>query len=99
MAADFGLLQGSVARTFNACHLREESFMYLLHAMMDDIHNTRKVIDSPDWRMYLMSRQDVEAELMRLHQFRKLHFEAAGSLAQLELPCGSAAEYAKRLVA
>lgn len=99
IAADFGLLQGSVARTFSAYHLREESFIYLLHVMMDKMRSARMVLDSPDWRMYLMSRQDVEAELIRLHQFRKLHFEAAGSLAQLELPCGSAAEYAKRLVA
>ena len=99
IASDFGFLQGSVTRTFSAYHLREESFMYLLHAMMEHVGSATKVIDSPDWRMYLMSRQDVEAELIRLHQFRKLHFEAAGSLAQLALPCGSAAEYAKRLVA
>ena len=72
--------------------------MYLLHAMMDELRNAGKVIESPDWHMFLMARQDVEAELYRLHQFRKLHFESAGSLAQLELPCTSVAEYARRLV-
>lgn len=99
IATDFGLLRGSVAREFGAYHLRETSFMYVLHAMMDELKNAAKVIDCPDWRMFLMSRQDVEAELLRLHQFRKLQYEAAGSLVQLDLPCGSAAEYAKRLVA
>lgn len=99
IATDFGLLRGSVTRQFGAYHLRENSFMYVLHAMMDELKSAVRVIDCPDWRMFLMSRQDVEAELLRLHQFRRLEYEAAGSLVQLELPCGSAAEYAKRLVA
>lgn len=99
IATDFGLLRGSVAREFGTYHLREDGFMYVLHAMMDELKNAARAIDCPDWRMFLMSRQDVEAELLRLHQFRKLQYEAAGSLVQLELPCGSAAEYAKRLVA
>lgn len=99
IATDFGLLTGTVTREFSSYHLREQSFLYLLHAVTDHLHNAAKVIDSPDWRMFLMARRDVEAELLRLHQFRKLHYQSAGSLAQLELPCASAAEYARRLVA
>lgn len=99
IATDFSLLRGTVAREFAAYRLPELSFLYLLHAMMDNFHSATKVIDSPDWRMFLMTRHDVEAELLRLHQFRKLHFETAGSLAELRLPCGSAAEFARRLVA
>ena len=38
-------------------------------------------------------------ELYRLHQFRRIEFQIAGSLAQLSLPCGSAAEYAERIFA
>lgn len=30
--------------------------------------------------MFLMAPKDVEREVLRLHQFRKLHYEAAGSL-------------------
>lgn len=99
IATDFGLLRGSISREFAAYHLPEPSFMYLLHAMMDEVRSATKVVESLDWRMFLMSRGDVETELLRLHQFLKLHYESAGSLVQLELPCASAAEYAKRLVA
>lgn len=98
MGVDFGLLTGRVTREFASYRLPEGSFIYLLHAMMDELRNAGKVIESPDWRMFLMTQQDVEAELYRLHQFRKVHFESAGSLAQLELPCTSVAEYARRLV-
>jgi hypothetical protein len=98
MGVDFSLLKGRRIKEFTAYHLPEQSFMYLLHAMMDELGNAGRLIESPDWRMFLMTRQDVEAELYRLHQFRKLRFESAGSLAQLELPCTSVAEYTRRLV-
>jgi hypothetical protein len=59
--------------------------------------NARRIVDAEDWRMYLMDPADVEREVMRLHQFRKVHYEVAGSLAQLRLPCGSSADYARGL--
>ena len=49
--------------------------------------------------MFLMRPADVERELLRLHQFRKLDYQVAGSLVQLALPCASAREYAERMVA
>lgn len=97
IAADFGLLKGARAKEFASYHLPEPSFLYLLHAMTDGEANARRVIDSEDWRMYLMDAADVERELLRLHQFRKLHYEAAGSLAQIKLPAASAAEYVQEL--
>ena len=99
IAADFGLLKGSAIREFAAFHLPESSFLYLLHAMTDAWQSVDKVIHSPDWHMFLMSRSEVEGELLRLHQFRKVHYEAAGSLLQLKLPCKSATEFAESLVA
>jgi hypothetical protein len=97
IAADFGLLKGAQAKEFASYHLPEQSFLYLLHAMTDCEASARRVIDAEDWRMYLMDASDVERELLRLHQFRKLHYEAAGTLAQIKLPAGSAAEYVREL--
>ena len=99
IAADFGLLTGTVAREFASYHLPEASFLYLLHAMVEVEPNARRLIEAADWHMYLMDATDVERELLRLHQFRKVHYEVAGSLAQLTLPCGSTADYARELVA
>lgn len=97
IAADFGLLKGAQAKEFASYHLPEQSFLYLLHALTDSEANARRVIDAADWHMYLMDSGDVERELLRLHQFRKLHYEVAGSLAQIKLPAPSASEYAKEL--
>ena len=99
MAADFGLLKGSAVREFNSYHLPEESFLYLLHAMYEAHGNAQDVVHSPDWRLFLMSAADVERELFRLHQFRKLHYEVAGSLMELTLPCSSAAAFVEEMAA
>lgn len=99
IAVDFGLLRGSVVKEFASYHLPERSFLYLLHAMRDEKVSPGKVVGSPDWRMFLMRPADVEHELLRLHQFRKLEYEVAGSLVQLTLPCASAQGYAERMVA
>lgn len=99
IAADFGFLTGGVVKEFASYHLPEKSFLYLLHAMADSQRNARKIVDAKDWHMYLVDSSDVERELLRLHQFRRLRYEVAGSLAQLKLPCGSSSAYARELSA
>ncbi|WPL19894.1 hypothetical protein Thiowin_05043 [Thiorhodovibrio winogradskyi] len=99
MATDFGLLTGSTVREFTSYYLPEDSFLYLLHAMYDKHGNAADVVQSPDWRLFLMSSADVERELLRLHQFRRLRYEVAGSLVELTLPCRSAAAFVEEMAA
>lgn len=99
MAVDFGLLRGSAHKEFASYHLPERSFLYLLYALREESHSPRKVLESEDWRMFLMQPSDVERELLRLHQYRKVDYQVAGSLIQLTLPCASAYEYAERMAA
>jgi hypothetical protein len=99
LAADFGLLRGKKYREFASYHLPERSFLYLLHALLDEHVSPAKVVLAPDFRMFLMRPADVERELLRLHQFRKLEYQVAGSLVELRLPCRSSQEYAERMAA
>lgn len=99
IAVDFGLLRGTIAKEFLSFHLPERSFLYLLHAMRDEKLSPSKVVTSREWRLFLMRPADVEYELLRLHQYRKLEYQVAGSLVQLSLPCSSTREYAERMVA
>jgi hypothetical protein len=99
MAADLGLLTNTNVRHFTSYHLPEIAFMYLLHELSEREANPLRIINSLDWRLYLMSPQDVERELLRLHQYRKVHYEVAGSIVQLKLPYPSAIEYVKGVVA
>src|SRR5262249_34296278 len=86
LGVDFGLLTGRTVKEFASYRLPEKSFLYLLHAITEAEQSPRKVVESVEWRMYLMSRGDVEEELFRLHQYRKIEYEVAGSLMRLKLP-------------
>jgi hypothetical protein len=99
LASDFGLLKGALRKEFNSYHLADNSFLYLLQAIAEAESNARRIVNALDWRMFLMDSTDVERELLRLHQFRKLDYQAAGSLAQLKLPHPSAAAYTKEMCA
>jgi len=99
IATDFGLLRGTAAKEFATYHLPDLSFLYLLHAMREEKQSLSSVVTADDWRMFLMKPAEVEQEILRLHQFRKLDYQVAGSLVQLSLPCESAVEYAERMVA
>ncbi len=94
MSVDFGLMTGRMVREFIPYHLPEDAFLYLLHAMTEVQPNAQAVVHSPDWRMFLMDTDDVERELFRLHQYRRVHYEVAGTLAQLTLPSTSTAAFA-----
>jgi hypothetical protein len=99
MSVDFGLLRGTAPKEFATYHLSDGSFLYLLHAIRDETQNPGKIIEAEDWRMFLMRPSDVERELLRLHQYRKLDYQVAGSLIELTLPCASSREYAERMAA
>jgi hypothetical protein len=99
IAADFGLLAGVIVREFASYHLPDESFLYLLHAIAQSEPSARRIIESPDWHLFFMDAGDVERELLRLHQFHRLEYEVAGTLARLDLPADSLGTYVRELVA
>jgi hypothetical protein len=92
-AAEFHLMRGRVNKEFESYRLPERSLIYLLYVLMERESNTRKVIEAEDWRLFLMKPNEVEEELLRLHQYGKLRFERAGSFLELTLPCESTDEY------
>ncbi|MDQ5908539.1 MAG: hypothetical protein QG599_630 [Pseudomonadota bacterium] len=97
-AVDYGVLSQTVRKTFCPYHLPDAALLYLLHALAETMPNARRLLESPDWRLYRLEANEVERELLRLHQHRQLHYDAAGSLAQLTLPYASAADYARNLL-
>ncbi len=97
IAVDFDLMAGSQVREFLPYNLSDDAFLYLLHALADHRANAYDLVHDEDWRLFLMKPEDVERELFRLHQFHRLGYETAGTLAQLSLPCNSALAYAREL--
>jgi len=81
MAAElFRLIHGSVSRSFSHRHLPAVSFLYIAQAIAETSGSGRALIESADWRLFLLSPEDVEREFHELHQFQKVSLETAGSL-------------------
>ncbi|GLH65978.1 BrxA family protein [Geothrix edaphica] len=85
-AAIFGLMEGGTVKTLATYHLPEPCFIYALRFLLDREGSPRKAVEAPDWGIFLMDSQAVKQELLRLHQYRKLEYHAAGSLVELTLP-------------
>ena len=100
IAADFDLLTGTVAKQFASYHLQNAASSISFTQLAEREQSPGDAYSpAPDWQLFLMSAVDVEQELLRLHQYRKLRYEVAGSLMQLSLPCSSARDYAERMAA
>ena len=100
MARDFGLLEGEGAsKTFSSVHFSDELFLYFCHIIATEENSTSRVPVSDLWKFLLLSQDQVHAQLLRLHQYRKLEYHVAGSLVELTLPCANAQQYTERMVA
>jgi hypothetical protein len=96
-AGDFGLLRGRATREIVSYHPPEEALLYILHDLSREIANGNLLLSDLRWRRLLLSRAEVEDELLRLHQHRRLRFEVTGSTVALELPYKSVEEYVDHL--
>ncbi len=100
MAADFGLVSGGAVKEFTHFRLPDRSFSYLIRACLEyEEGSPQRMLESADWRMFLMDDDEVMRELFRLHQFREVEFETAGTLVQLAMAVDSPLRYAEGLVA
>lgn len=97
-AADFGLLRGRATREVVPYHPPEEGLLYVLHDLAQEMANGDLLLSDIRWRRLLLSRTEVEQELLRMHQHRQLRFEVTGSTVALELPYGSVGEYVEYLI-
>jgi hypothetical protein len=96
-AADFGLLDGRSVKEVVPFHLPDEALLYVLHSLADETAASTRIVGDVRWRRFLLTQSELEGELLRLHQLRKLHFNVAGSLISLELPFNTLDEYADDL--
>lgn len=100
MARDFGLLEGDGrTKTFASLHFSDELMLYFCHVIAAQENSTSRVPNSGLWKLLLLDHTEVHAHLLRLHQYRKLDYQVAGSLVELTLPSSSAVDYAERMVA
>jgi hypothetical protein len=97
-AVDLGLLEGNgPARTFSTVAMSDDVLVFYAQMIADLEGEPSRVPGSKLWRLAYMAPQDVHLTLLHLHQFRRLDYQAAGSLVQLALPAPSAEQFAQQV--
>jgi hypothetical protein len=95
MAAELGLVTGTgPAKAFMTPGLSDPAFLFHAHLIAEIEGTNAKVVDSKLWRASFLKPAEVHQSLLRLHQYRKLDYQVAGSLVQLTLPCASVLDFA-----
>jgi hypothetical protein len=98
-STDLGLLRpGSSTRDIASPGMGDDALMFHAHMIAAFEGSAGRVVDSPYWRSALMRPEDVHAAFLRLHQYRRLDYQVAGSLVELSLPHADAMACAEAAV-
>lgn len=99
-AADLGMLLGSgPVKTFAPITMSDNIFLFYVHQIAELEDSYTKVPSSKYWRLAYIRPDDVHRTLLRLHQYRKLDYQVAGTFVQLALPQKSAVSFAEGIAA
>jgi hypothetical protein len=97
-STDLALLMGKgPAKTFLPAQMGDDAFLFHIHLIAAIEGSYVKVPASAHWRLALLSPEDVHRTLLRLHQYRKVDYQVAGSFVQLTLPHSTPLAFVKAL--
>lgn len=91
---DFSILQGAVHKRIAPAYLPIEAFAYVAFYLKQHQPSGAKLVELPDWGLFLLGREAVERFLFEAHQRALLEYHAAGSVTRLSFPATTPEEYA-----
>jgi hypothetical protein len=91
---DFGVLQGAAHKKIAPGYLPVETVAYVAFYLKQHQPSGDKLVEHPDWRLFLLGREGVERFLFEAHQRNLLEYHAAGSVTRLSFPATTLEEYA-----
>lgn len=94
---DFGVLEGAAKKRIAPALLPVQAFAYVMFYLKQHQPSGAKLIDLPEWQLFLLSREGVERFLFEAHQKHLLEYYAAGTVARLSFPVDTLEEYANVL--
>jgi len=92
---DFGILEGRARKRLAHPAPPLRSFAYIAFCLRRLGATSRDLVVHRDWRLFLLSPEDVERLFLHAHQDRLLEYHAAGSVIQIQFPTDSVEEYAR----
>jgi hypothetical protein len=80
---DFGLVKGVMQKEFYKLYVPREAFVYALYHQKDRGIEGKALIQSPDWRLFLLSEDEVIFHLEDAANGGFVHFRRAGDIYDL----------------
>lgn len=81
---DFGILKGKAKKEITPAYLPIESFSYIAFALYKLCASGERLVQHPDWKLFLMTPPVVERLFLAAHQQGHLRYEAAGRIHRIE---------------
>jgi hypothetical protein len=90
---DFGILLGHYKKEFNRVFVPPEVFFYVFYYLKDQGRSKEEIIESEDWRAFLLDSSDVTLLLNEGNKLGYIKYEVKGNILRLEFPFRSLEEF------
>ena len=92
---DFGMLKGLKNKQTSAIYVPVGAFCYIAFYLHLLGLSGKSLLESPEWRLFLLEAQDVERLFIDAHQMHLLEYRAAGSVIRIDFPDETLEEYSR----
>ncbi|NIM12890.1 MAG: DUF1819 family protein [Candidatus Aminicenantes bacterium] len=83
---DFGILEGTKKKKVAPVYLPLEAFVYLAFTLYKLGSSGERLVNHPDWKLFLIDTMVVERLFLEAHQNKMLHYQSAGKIYRIEFP-------------
>jgi hypothetical protein len=94
---DFGILEGKNQKRVHRPTVEEELFLYIVTYLRDCGKSQKTILCNDDFKLFLLSRQEVEFRLIEAQRKGRIYFQKSGHVVSLELPWRSILEYIENI--
>ena len=94
---DFGIFEGKARKRVQRPIVEEALFLYVTTVLRDCEKSSRDILESNDFKLFLLSPEEVEMRFIETHRNKKIKFIRAGKIISLEFPWETIHDYIKTL--
>jgi len=94
---DFGILEGKNQKRIHRPTVEEDLFLYIVTYLRDCGKSPKTILLSSDFKLFLLSQQEVEFRLVEAQRKGRINFQKSGHVVSLELPWRSILEYIENI--
>lgn len=96
---DFGVLEGKVKKRIAPLRVPHEVIGYVAYALRDEDLPARRIVQHPDWRLFLLNSREAEDAILEGARHRHYTYSAAGDIRRFDWHYDSLDEYVASLAA